>query len=281
MAQYRMIGKTVIQTQKFLRLPLETQALYFHLLSGTDDDGVVEAFPIVRMIGASEDSLGLLVIKNFIKPLNDEMVYFVVDFHEQNTIRKDRYKPSKYKPLINLKLNDNQMTTTWQPNDNQMTAQDKLSKDKLSKDNTPEINRASLDQIEYVSESEILHNTQMKKKFKEYSDLYPKKTKKREAFEAFKNLSEVEISKLMIGVKNIAVFAKSLTPQEFNYLKNQATFITDETYLDYQVLRSNKQEAPIGSKSPEWYEPNYVNETTPEEQLELDRIKQEILEKTR
>lgn len=85
----------------------------------------------------------------------------------------------------------------------------------------------------------------------------------------------------MIGVKNIAVFAKSLTPQEFNYLKNQATFITDETYLDYQVLRSNKQEAPIGSKSPEWYEPNYVNETTPEEQLELDRIKQEILEKTR
>lgn len=64
------------------------------------------------------------------------------------------------------------MTTTWQPNDNQMTAQDKLSKD-----NTPEINRASLDQIEYVSESEILHNTQMKKKFKEYSDLYPKKTK--------------------------------------------------------------------------------------------------------
>lgn len=112
-----MIGKTVIQTQKFLRLPLETQALYFHLLSGTDDDGVVEAFPIVRMIGASEDSLGLLVIKNFIKPLNDEMVYFVVDFHEQNTIRKDRYKPSKYKPLINSKLNDNHLATKRQPND--------------------------------------------------------------------------------------------------------------------------------------------------------------------
>ena len=63
-----MIGKTVTQTQKFLRLPLEAQALYFHLIQNADDDGVVEAFPVLRMIGASEDSLGLLV--NFKPQLN-------------------------------------------------------------------------------------------------------------------------------------------------------------------------------------------------------------------
>ena len=34
------------------------------------------------------------------KPLNEEMVYFVVDFHEQNTVRKDRYTPSIYKDLL-------------------------------------------------------------------------------------------------------------------------------------------------------------------------------------
>ena len=100
MAQRRMIDKRTIQTQKFLRLPLESQALYFHLMLNADDDGVVEAFPIVRMVGAAEDSLGLLVVKQFIKPLNDEMVYFIVDFKEQNTIRKDTYKPSKYADLI-------------------------------------------------------------------------------------------------------------------------------------------------------------------------------------
>ncbi len=84
MAERRMVSKTIMQTQKFLRLPLETQALYVHLVINSDDDGIVEAFPVVRMIGASEDSLGLLVIKQFIKPLNQDMVYFITDFNEQN-----------------------------------------------------------------------------------------------------------------------------------------------------------------------------------------------------
>ena len=100
MGNRRMISKTVTQTQRFLRLPLEAQALYFHLIQNCDDDGVVEAYPIIRMIGASEDNLSLLVVKRFVKPLNEEMVYFVVDFHEQNTVRKDRYTPSIYKDLL-------------------------------------------------------------------------------------------------------------------------------------------------------------------------------------
>ena len=111
MGNRRMISKTVTQTHRFLRLPLETQALYFHLIQNCDDDGVVEAFPILRMIGANEDNLGLLVIKQFVKPLNDEMVYFVVDFHEQNTVRKDRYVPSIYKEL----LEENTDETTGKP----------------------------------------------------------------------------------------------------------------------------------------------------------------------
>lgn len=94
-----MVSKTIMQTQKFLRLPLETQALYVHLVINSDDDGIVEAFPVVRMIGASEDSLGLLVIKQFIKPLNQDMVYFITDFNEQNKIRPDRHKPSIHRNL--------------------------------------------------------------------------------------------------------------------------------------------------------------------------------------
>ncbi|WP_235187808.1 DnaD domain-containing protein [Lactococcus lactis] len=116
MAQRRMIDKRFTRTQRFLRLPLETQALYFHLLQDADDDGVVEAFPIVRMIGASEDSLGLLEVKGFVKPLNSEMVYFVIDFSSQNTIRKDRYSPSIYSELLVKSM----IEADEQPNDNQM-----------------------------------------------------------------------------------------------------------------------------------------------------------------
>lgn len=143
-----MISKTVTQTHRFLRLPLEAQALYFHLIQNCDDDGVVEAFPILRMIGASEDNLGLLVVKRFVKPLNEEMVYFVVDFHEQNTVRKDRYTPSIYKDLLEQNAENlitdsddttgkplvNQTATTGKPN----ISKDNISKGKVSKGSSKE-----------------------------------------------------------------------------------------------------------------------------------------------
>lgn len=148
MGNRRMISKTVTQTQRFLRLPLEAQALYFHLIQNCDDDGVVEAFPIIRMIGASEDNLGLLVIKQFVKPLNDEMVYFVVDFHEQNTVRRDRYTPSIYKDLLEQNA-ENLITdsddTTGKPLVNQTEtigtpniSKDNISKGKVSKGSSKE-----------------------------------------------------------------------------------------------------------------------------------------------
>ena len=152
-----MISKTVTQTQRFLRLPLEAQALYFHLIQNADDDGIVEAFPILRMIGANEDNLGLLVIKKFIRPLNDEMVYFVIDFYEQNTVRKDRYTPSIYKHLLDESGNTmiasekntglplvNQVTTNGYPN----ISKDNISKYKLSQEN---INNATADFSEIYS----------------------------------------------------------------------------------------------------------------------------------
>lgn len=100
MAQRRMISKEVIQSQRFLTLPLEAQALYFHLIAASDDDGVVDAFPIVRMVGAREDNLGLLVVKKFVLPLNNEMIYFITDFSKQNKIRQDRVQPSIYRDLL-------------------------------------------------------------------------------------------------------------------------------------------------------------------------------------
>ncbi|MDN5474308.1 MAG: hypothetical protein L0F91_04685, partial [Lactococcus lactis] len=128
------------------------------------------------------------------------------------------------------------------------------------------INQPNLDQIETISESETLHNTQIKNKFIEYSDLYPKKTKKREAFEVFKNLSEAEISKLMIGAKNMATVAKNLTADDFKFLKNQATFITDNAYLDYQTL---KPTAPPGSETPDWAKPKPPEELSESEKYEI------------
>lgn len=153
MGNRRMISKTVTQTQRFLRLPLEAQALYFHLIQNCDDDGVVEAFPIIRMIGASEDNLGLLVIKQFVKPLNDEMVYFVVDFHEQNTVRRDRYTPSIYKDLLEQNA-ENLITdsddTTGKPlvNQTETTGKPNISQYNLSQYNLSQSRSIKTDEDE-------------------------------------------------------------------------------------------------------------------------------------
>ena len=151
MAERRMLSKKIFQSHLFLMMPFEAQALYTHLVLSSDDDGVVEAFPIVRMIGANEDSLGLLVIKKFILPLNDDMVYFVTDFEEQNKIRADRVQPSRYRDLLLEKTNlvvdgkrvtsrkkyiDGQVTDKCRTSDGQVTDKcpHSIGKDSIGKD---------------------------------------------------------------------------------------------------------------------------------------------------
>lgn len=165
MGNRRMISKTVTQTQRFLRLPLEAQALYFHLIQNSDDDGVVEAFPVVRMIGVSEDSLGLLIVKDFIRPLNDEMVYFIVDFHEQNKVRADRKVNSVYVDLLREVVPDIELTEprqrvdrpkkppekVGQPRDSQRAdmGQQNISKYKLVEDSRSKKNSSAVEISNY------------------------------------------------------------------------------------------------------------------------------------
>jgi len=104
MAERRMFAKTIINSARFLKMPSETQALYFHLALNADDDGVVEAFSICRSIGASEDNLKILVAKNFVNVLNDDLVTHIMDWNTHNKIRADRKVDSIYKDLL-LQLN--------------------------------------------------------------------------------------------------------------------------------------------------------------------------------
>lgn len=100
MADRRMFSKRIINTARFLTMPLSTQALYFHLGLAADDDGVVEAFTTMRQVMASQDDLRILVAKGFVKLLNDDMVAYIMDWRENNRIRADRKTDSLYKDLL-------------------------------------------------------------------------------------------------------------------------------------------------------------------------------------
>ena len=152
MAERRMLSKKIFQSRKFLMMPFEAQALYTHLILSSDDDGVVEAFPIVRMIGAKEDSLGLLVVKKFILPLNDDMVYFITDFEEQNKIRADRVQPSRYRELLlektGLVVEGKRVTSKKKYIDGQVTDKcpHSIGKDSIGKDSIVESRSANDDE---------------------------------------------------------------------------------------------------------------------------------------
>lgn len=100
MAEKRMFSKKIINSAKFLRMPSSTQCLYFHLALNADDDGIVEAFAVMRMVGAAEDDLRILVAKNFIVILNEDLVAYIVDWTTHNTIRRDRKTDSIYTELL-------------------------------------------------------------------------------------------------------------------------------------------------------------------------------------
>ena len=100
MASRRMFSMKIINSARFMKMPISTQLLYFHLGLNADDDGIVEGYTVIRMTGCSEDDLKILVAKNFIIVLNEDLVSFVTDWNEHNSIRPDRKIDSIYKDLL-------------------------------------------------------------------------------------------------------------------------------------------------------------------------------------
>ena len=100
MANRRMFSRRVVSSARFLKMPPSTRALFFHLGLEADDDGIVEAYNVIRMIGATEDDLKLLVAKKFVIVLNDDLVSYISDWREHNNIRADRKINSIYQDLL-------------------------------------------------------------------------------------------------------------------------------------------------------------------------------------
>lgn len=149
MAERRMFSKRIINSARFIKMPVSTQCLYFHLGLHADDDGVVEAYTIMNIVGATEDDLKILVAKNFVNVLNEDLVTYITDWRENNKIRADRKIDSIYKDLLiqvipdieilskkpradrQPKVLDDNGTSHGQPKDG--IGKDRLGKDRIGK----------------------------------------------------------------------------------------------------------------------------------------------------
>lgn len=134
MAERRMFAKSVIGSARFLQMPVSSRLLYYDLGMHADDDGIVEAFTVMRMTGATEDDLRVLTSKNFVRVLNEELVTYIMDWSRNNYIQKDRYHPSHYSNLLVQLGGDMQTDTPCIQDVPKMYTEDRLGKDRLGKD---------------------------------------------------------------------------------------------------------------------------------------------------
>ena len=154
MAERRMFAKTIIDSDSFLDMPLSAQALYFHLSMRADDDGFINnPKKIQRVVGAAEDDLKLLILKNFVIPFENG-VCVIKHWLIHNYIRGDRYKPTAYieeKEMLQVKenkaytLDETPRFPVGIPYGNQAVDQ-RETQDRLGKDRLGEV---SIEDIEY------------------------------------------------------------------------------------------------------------------------------------
>lgn len=135
----RMFNTTIVESDVFLDMPLTAQSLYFHLGMNADNDGFVNPKRIMRMIGAGNDDLQILLSKRFLLYF-DSGVVAVKHWWIHNTKRLDRHVPTTYQnELSGIYIKHNKAYTkdttqlailtevdappepSWQPTGNQMS----------------------------------------------------------------------------------------------------------------------------------------------------------------
>ena len=188
-----MFAKSVIGSARFLRMPSTSRLLYYDLGMQADDDGVVEAFSVMRTTGATEDDLRVLASKGFISVLNDDLEL-----------------------LVRL-TSGNQAATEWQPSGNQMETEVSIGKDSIVKDNKE-------------SDKPLALSSAADEDFQKFWSAYPKKVGKQTAKKAFQK-ADVPMDVLLTALdqqKQLAQWKKD----GGQYIPNPATWLNQRRWED-------------------------------------------------
>lgn len=133
MANHRMFSNSVISSDRFLNLPPRAQMLYIHLGLNADDDGFTNRIQSIRRsTDATPEDLKQLVDAGYVYVFQSGIAVDLF-WNVNNSIRRDRYKPTIYKEEMQLLTveadssysvnTNNPAATTRQPNDSQKTTE--------------------------------------------------------------------------------------------------------------------------------------------------------------
>lgn len=246
-----MFSKEVTTSDLFVDMPSSSQLLYFHLGMEADDEGFIgNAKMLSRAYGSNNDDLKLLEAKGFIIAFPSG-VTVVKDWNLNNKIRKDRQKPTIYteeKTLLSLDtkgsyLLGNQVSTIPQPNDNQMSAQDRIGEVRLGKDS---IGKDSIDASQPNAFQEKSSGEDINSLLSEYLDSFIEFSSKNIAKRAmaqveFMKLSSEEKKQAVIGAKNYFEWYKQENPED----KTKKFSINSYAFLESATFKSFQQKVKV------------------------------------
>ena len=247
MAQKRMFSKKITDTDKFLDMPLSTQALYFHLNMDGDDDGFVgNPKTIKKKIGANDNDLDLLVFKQFIIPFENGVIV-IKDWRIHNTLRNDRYTPTIYqeeKKALDSGLLSN--VSGWLPDGCQVVSslepQHNLTKHNITEQRKDIMSDKSDDVktvIDYLNQK---NGTSYRASSKKNKSLINARFSEGYSVDDFKKVIDIK-SNDWIGTDMAKFFRpETLFGNKFDGYLNQVPI---------------KKQAPVGSRVPEWAKEEY------------------------
>lgn len=98
-----MFDRAIIDTDRFMDLPMSAKALYFLLGMEADDEGFVSYKKVIRIHGGNEDDIKILIAKSFIIKF-DTGVVVITDWNTNNYLDKNRTRPTEYQKEKRLLL---------------------------------------------------------------------------------------------------------------------------------------------------------------------------------
>lgn len=270
MAERRMFAKTIIDSDSFLDMPVSARLLYYDLGMRADDDGFVNSpRKIMKMIGATQDDLSILILKKFIIPFESGVVV-IKHWKIHNYIRKDTYNETNYKEEKSLlKLDENKAYTTDNEQQSLLPVDDPSTQVRLGK---VSIGKYSIDNKEEEEEKESRVLTIASQEFNNISPIMY------QMLDSFEKEYGEEI--VILAIKECVKYnALSMAYLE-TILRNWRGKSLEEVkklLVDFENKKINKEKGKNIVASPDWLEKKISPDPMSEEETkELETMFEEF-----
>ena len=151
MAERRMFAKSIVDSDAFIDMPMSARLLYYDLGMRADDDGFVNSpKKIMRMIGATNDDMNILLMRKFVISFESGVVV-IKHWRIHNYIQSDRYHPTKYaEEKAKLSVKDNgayTLDTKCIQDVSTLDTEVRLGKDSIGKDRLDSSKHPTLEDV--------------------------------------------------------------------------------------------------------------------------------------